>query len=206
MVTRRPGPLLTPLSFGMVGITIDRLADGARAITNALSSDVATVLTELSQAAPRKTHGVRRPICPGQASVGGAKCGVVFGVHEHGAALTFTSGTLPPLTYFFARPPLKGSFEAFSCFTCLRPQGISNATIRLYSSADLGQFLTSCFSAVRSQKQLDLVGGGPSYEPLDGFERPDATARTYQHSPDGALFAYAVPAGYVPQSFAFELS
>lgn len=48
---------------------------------------------------------------------------------------------------------------------------------------------------VRSQKQLDLVGGSPSYEALEGFQKPEATARTYQHSPDGRLFAHAVPTG-----------
>ena len=51
--------------------------------------------------------------------------------------------------------------------------------------------------AVRSQKQLDLVGDTPSYEPLEGFQRPDATARAYQHSSDGKLFAYAVPTACV---------
>lgn len=57
--------------------------------------------------------------------------------------------------------------------------------------------LSGLTGAVRSQKQLDLVGGTPSYEPLEGFQRPDATARTYQHSPDGKLYAYAVPTGCV---------
>ncbi|KAF8507615.1 eukaryotic translation initiation factor eIF2A-domain-containing protein [Gautieria morchelliformis] len=49
--------------------------------------------------------------------------------------------------------------------------------------------------AFRSQKQLDLVGGTPSYDHLEGFQTPEETARTYQHSPDGKLFAYAVPTG-----------
>ncbi|KAF8577018.1 translation initiation factor eIF-2A [Ramaria rubella] len=49
--------------------------------------------------------------------------------------------------------------------------------------------------AFRSQKQLDLVGGSPAYESFERFQKPEATARTYQHSPDGKLFAYAVPTG-----------
>ncbi|GJJ11775.1 hypothetical protein Clacol_006013 [Clathrus columnatus] len=58
--------------------------------------------------------------------------------------------------------------------------------------------MTSQFSlqyAFRSQKQLGLVGGSPSYEPMEGFQKPEATSRTYVYSLDGKLFAYAVPAG-----------
>ncbi|KAF8514706.1 eukaryotic translation initiation factor eIF2A-domain-containing protein [Hysterangium stoloniferum] len=49
--------------------------------------------------------------------------------------------------------------------------------------------------AFRSQKQLGLVGGTPSYEAIDGFHKPETTTRTYQYSPDGKVFAYAVPTG-----------
>ncbi|OCH86207.1 translation initiation factor eIF-2A [Obba rivulosa] len=49
--------------------------------------------------------------------------------------------------------------------------------------------------AFRAQKSLGLVGGTPNYDPLDSFQGPDVPARTYQYSPDGRLFAYAVPTG-----------
>ncbi|KAH9842442.1 eukaryotic translation initiation factor eIF2A-domain-containing protein [Rhodofomes roseus] len=49
--------------------------------------------------------------------------------------------------------------------------------------------------AFRSQKALGLVGGTPNYEPLDHFQAPDVSARTYQYSADGRLYAYAVPSG-----------
>lgn len=49
--------------------------------------------------------------------------------------------------------------------------------------------------AVRAQKSLGLVGGTPSYDPLEAFQGPDVPARTYQYSSDGRLFAYAVPSG-----------
>ena len=88
-----------------------------------------------------------------------------------------------------SRAHLKHSVASPVCV----PRECSNTPV--CSSADLGQFLTSCFSTVRSQKQLDLVDGGPSYEPLEGFERPDAMARTYQHSPDDALLHMRCPAG-----------
>ncbi|CCM04562.1 uncharacterized protein FIBRA_06743 [Fibroporia radiculosa] len=47
--------------------------------------------------------------------------------------------------------------------------------------------------AYRGQKVLGLVGGTPNYESLDGFQVPDVPARTYRYSPDGRLYAYAVP-------------
>lgn len=49
--------------------------------------------------------------------------------------------------------------------------------------------------AFRSQKQLGLVSGFSSYDPVEGFQKPEATARTYVYSPDGKLLAYAVPTG-----------
>lgn len=49
--------------------------------------------------------------------------------------------------------------------------------------------------AFRSQKQLGLIANAPSYVPVDGFEKPDATARIYEYSLDGRLFAYVVPTG-----------
>lgn len=54
----------------------------------------------------------------------------------------------------------------------------------------------SPFFSVRSQKQLGLIGGLPSYEPMEGFQKPEATARTYVYSPDGKLLAYAIPSGW----------
>ncbi|TDL18883.1 translation initiation factor eIF-2A [Rickenella mellea] len=49
--------------------------------------------------------------------------------------------------------------------------------------------------AFRAQKSLGLVGGTPNYEANQAFEQPEATARTYNYSPDGRLFAYALPTG-----------
>lgn len=49
--------------------------------------------------------------------------------------------------------------------------------------------------AYRAQKSLGLVGGSPSYEPLDNFQAPEVPARTYQYSADGRLYAYAIPSG-----------
>ncbi|TCD63983.1 hypothetical protein EIP91_004716 [Steccherinum ochraceum] len=49
--------------------------------------------------------------------------------------------------------------------------------------------------AFRAQKRLGLIGGTPSYEPIENFDGPDVPARTYQYSSDGRLFAYAVPTG-----------
>jgi hypothetical protein len=51
--------------------------------------------------------------------------------------------------------------------------------------------------AVRAQKSVGLVGGSPTYNLVEAFEAPDATARTYQYSPDGRFFAFAVPSGCV---------
>jgi hypothetical protein len=51
--------------------------------------------------------------------------------------------------------------------------------------------------AVRAQRAVGLVSGSPTYDPIEAFEAPDATARTYQYSPDGRLFALAVPSGCV---------
>jgi translation initiation factor 2A len=45
---------------------------------------------------------------------------------------------------------------------------------------------------------MSLVGGSPSYIPIDGFEAPDTPARTYRYSDDGRLFVYALSTSYVP--------
>lgn len=49
--------------------------------------------------------------------------------------------------------------------------------------------------AFRAQKSVGLVGGTPTYDPIGAFQAPDSMARTYQYSPDGRLFALAVPSG-----------
>jgi len=43
---------------------------------------------------------------------------------------------------------------------------------------------------------MGLVGGTPTYMPIEGFAVPDVPARTYHYSPDGRLFAYALPTVY----------
>ena len=69
MVTHRPGPLLTPLSFGTAGIPIDRAADDRRQWWTATQGCFARVCL----------LGVS-PDMPGPSKcVLGAKCGVVFG-------------------------------------------------------------------------------------------------------------------------------
>ncbi|KAG2053246.1 eIF2A-domain-containing protein [Suillus hirtellus] len=40
---------------------------------------------------------------------------------------------------------------------------------------------------------MGLVGGTPTYMPIEGFVVPDVPARTYHYNPDGRLFAYALP-------------
>ncbi|KAG8861249.1 hypothetical protein FRB96_003199 [Tulasnella sp. 330] len=47
--------------------------------------------------------------------------------------------------------------------------------------------------AYRAQKSLGLVGGTPGYKTADGFVQPDHTARLYEYTPDGRLFAIALP-------------
>lgn len=49
--------------------------------------------------------------------------------------------------------------------------------------------------AFRTQKSVGLIGGTPTYDPIEAFQAPDSTARTYQYSPDGRFFALAVPSG-----------
>ncbi|CDO71931.1 hypothetical protein BN946_scf184940.g78 [Trametes cinnabarina] len=49
--------------------------------------------------------------------------------------------------------------------------------------------------AYRAQKSIGLVGGTPNYDPIDSFQPPDVPARTFKYSPDGRLFAYAIPTG-----------
>jgi hypothetical protein len=50
---------------------------------------------------------------------------------------------------------------------------------------------------VRSQRSVGLVGGSPTYDLVEAFQAPGTAARTYQYSPDGRLFALAVPSGCV---------
>ncbi|EIM82349.1 translation initiation factor eIF-2A [Stereum hirsutum FP-91666 SS1] len=40
---------------------------------------------------------------------------------------------------------------------------------------------------------MGLVDGSVNYEPIEGFQVPDVSARTYQYSPDGRFYAYALP-------------
>ncbi|KAG9007380.1 hypothetical protein FRB94_014407 [Tulasnella sp. JGI-2019a] len=47
--------------------------------------------------------------------------------------------------------------------------------------------------AYRAQKSLGLVGGTPHYETAEGFAQPEHTARLYKYTPDGRLFAIALP-------------
>ena len=56
---------------------------------------------------------------------------------------------------------------------------------------------TDFYLVVRSQRSVGLVGGSPTYDLVEAFQAPDAPARTYQYSPDGRLFALAVPSGCV---------
>ncbi|RPD55709.1 translation initiation factor eIF-2A [Lentinus tigrinus ALCF2SS1-7] len=49
--------------------------------------------------------------------------------------------------------------------------------------------------AFRAQKSFGLVGGTPTYDPIENFLAPEVPARTYQYSADGRLFAYAIPTG-----------
>ncbi|KZP12880.1 translation initiation factor eIF-2A [Athelia psychrophila] len=49
--------------------------------------------------------------------------------------------------------------------------------------------------AFRAQKSLGLVGGTPTYLPVEGFASPDVPGRTYHYSADGRLYAYALPTG-----------
>src|ERR1700679_1666798 len=56
---------------------------------------------------------------------------------------------------------------------------------------------TDFYLVVRSQRSVGLAGGLPTYDLVEAFQAPDAPARTYQYSPDGRLFALAVPSGCV---------
>ncbi|KZV68091.1 translation initiation factor eIF-2A [Peniophora sp. CONT] len=47
--------------------------------------------------------------------------------------------------------------------------------------------------AFRAQKSTGLVSGAPSYSAVDGFEAPSVPTRTFTYSPDGRLFAIALP-------------
>jgi translation initiation factor 2A len=68
-------------------------------------------------------------------------------------------------------------------------------------------FLFTDFSlVVRSQRSVGLVGGSPTYDLVEAFQAPDATTRTYRYSPDGRLFALAVPSGCVKLRLLMDLS
>jgi len=56
---------------------------------------------------------------------------------------------------------------------------------------------TDFYLVVRSQRSVGLVGELPTYDLVEAFQAPDTPARTYQYSPDGRLFALAVPSGCV---------
>jgi len=73
-------------------------------------------------------------------------------------------------------------------------------TIRCLISPDI------VFFPVRAQKRLGLVGGTPSYDPLDSFQAPDVPARAYKYSSDGRLFAFTLPSGvYIHQAEGAQL-
>lgn len=55
--------------------------------------------------------------------------------------------------------------------------------------------ISSVPPADRAQKSLGLVGGGPDYAPVDGFQAPDVPAKMYKYSADGRLFAVVLPTG-----------
>jgi hypothetical protein len=56
---------------------------------------------------------------------------------------------------------------------------------------------TDFYLVVRSQKSVGLVGGSPTYDIVEVYQSPGATAGTYQYNPDGMLFALAMPPGCV---------
>lgn len=58
------------------------------------------------------------------------------------------------------------------------------------------EYLSNSRLVDRAQKSLGIVGGSPDYESAQGFEQPAATSRLYKYSPDGRLFAYALPGRY----------
>ncbi|KAG0701091.1 hypothetical protein DFH29DRAFT_929041 [Suillus ampliporus] len=41
-------------------------------------------------------------------------------------------------------------------------------------------------------KSIGLIGGTPTYTPIEGFAAPDVPVRTYHYSPDDRLFSYAL--------------
>jgi hypothetical protein len=121
-----------------------------------------------------------------------------------------------PLCSFFYSSALSG--EGGGWVIALSDHGLHSPPIVMHhvfgqalSELKLGSTLTTSFwilllirvacahpsLSVRAQKSVGLVGGSPTYDLIEGFEAPDATARTYQYSPDGRLFALAVPSGCV---------
>jgi hypothetical protein len=70
----------------------------------------------------------------------------------------------------------------------------------LSSSRRSLRFFSDFYIVVRSQRSVGLVGGSPTYDLVEAFQAPDAPARTYEYSPDGRLFALAVPSGCVNYS------
>ncbi|KAG1884613.1 eukaryotic translation initiation factor eIF2A-domain-containing protein [Suillus subluteus] len=47
--------------------------------------------------------------------------------------------------------------------------------------------------AFLTRKSMGLIGGTPTYMPIEGFTVPDIPIRTYHYSPDGRLVAYVLP-------------
>ena len=83
------------------------------------------------------------------------------------------------------------SLSASQCLALCRSLDLISHSISTTSTN------SSICVTVRSQKSVGLVGGTPTYHPIEAFQPPDSAARTYQYSPDGRLFALAVPSGCV---------
>ena len=84
-----------------------------------------------------------------------------------------------------------------SSWLCFVSASFCQSSALLYNLSAWLSSHTDFILAVRAQKSVGLVGGPPTYDLVEAFQAPDATARTYQYSPDGRLFALAVPSGCV---------
>ncbi|KAG2128803.1 eukaryotic translation initiation factor eIF2A-domain-containing protein [Suillus cothurnatus] len=82
-------------------------------------------------------------------------------------------------------PPPTISCEAFACFVLVLDPSV-------FSAQKMASQLSQQY-AFHAQKSMGLLGGTPTYMPIEGFAVPDVPARTYHYSPDGRLFAYALP-------------
>lgn len=117
--------------------------------------------------------------------------GVLLGGHYVAAGFA----TVRMCVIFFFAPPYRTASEAM--------RGTSRATLSLGPLPlsypfSLRFFLFTDFGlVVRSQRFVGLVGGSPTYDLVEAFQAPDASTRTYRYSPDGRLFALAVPSGCV---------